>query len=75
MFNISSSIATRLWVIPRQVVQELLQKDAHRGDARLLKQRAQDDIVAILKAYYSAAPRRSTRDGLGMALPWPYGLR
>ena len=25
----------------------------HRGDARVLKQRAQDDIVSILKTFYS----------------------
>ena len=29
----------------------------HRGDARVLKQRAQDDIVSVLKTFYSLVPQ------------------
>lgn len=55
--RLTTGSVNSLWVIPRKVVQKLLQKDAHRGDARVLKQRAQDDIVSILKTFYSEPTR------------------
>ncbi|CAJ1436729.1 unnamed protein product [Effrenium voratum] len=44
--------------------------DRHRGDARLLKQRAHDDIVSILKTWYSQGEPTM---GLSVRLFDPYG--
>lgn len=55
--RLTTGSVNSLWVIPRKVVQKLLQKDAHRGDARVLKQRALDDIVSVLKTFYSEPTR------------------
>lgn len=55
--RLTTGSVNSLWVIPRKVVQKLLLKDAHRGDARVLKHRAQEDIVSVLKEFYSEPTR------------------
>ncbi|CAK9040398.1 unnamed protein product [Durusdinium trenchii] len=53
--RVTAGSVNSLWVIPRKVVQKLLH--AHRSDAQVLKLRAQEDIVSILKTYYSTPTR------------------
>lgn len=55
--RLTTGSVNSLWVIPRKVVQKLLHKDAHRADARVLKERAQEDIVSVLKTFYSEPTR------------------